>query len=98
MVGFQQVVGVVVELYLVDSVIGIEAVEEIILRHGCTAGEQGDEDEEEVFESFHDRCFFGYDEAKIHIIVDSASYLAVLSLKGGFHPPLAPPQATFPSH
>ena len=47
MVGFQQVVGVVVELYLVDSVVGIETVEEIILRHGCAAGEEGGEDEEE---------------------------------------------------
>ena len=58
MVGFQQVVGVVVELYLVDSVIGIEAVEEIILRHGCATGEQGDEDQEEVFEVLHDGCVF----------------------------------------
>ena len=68
MVGFQQVVGVVVELYLVDSVVGIEAVEEIILRHGCAAGEQGGEDEEERFEVLHDarvfelekRLMFGY--------------------------------------
>ena len=58
MVGFQQVVGVVVELYLVDSVIGIEAVEEIILRHGHAAGEQGGDDEEEVFEVLHDGCVF----------------------------------------
>jgi hypothetical protein len=56
MVGFQQVVGVVVELHLVDSVIGIDAVEEIILRYGCAAGEQNDEDKEEVFEGFHDVC------------------------------------------
>ena len=58
MVGFQQVVGVVVELYLVDSIVRIKAVEEIILRHGCAAGEQGDGDEEEVFEVFHDGCVF----------------------------------------
>ena len=53
MVGFQQVVGVVVELYLVDTVVGIEAVEKIILCCGCAAGEQGDEDEEYVFEVLH---------------------------------------------
>ena len=54
MIGFQQVVGVVVELYLVDSIVRIKAVEEIILRHGHAAGEQGDGDEEEVFEVLHD--------------------------------------------
>ena len=58
MVGFQQVVGVVVELYLVDTVVGIEAVEEVILCYGCAAGEQGDEDQEEVFEVLHDARVF----------------------------------------
>ena len=56
MVGFQQVVGVVVELHLIDSVVGIETVEEIILRYGCAAREQGEDDQEEVFEGFHDVC------------------------------------------
>jgi uncharacterized metal-binding protein len=56
MVGFQQVVGIVVELHLIDSVIGIEAVEEVILCCGHSAGEQSDEDEKEVFEGFHDVC------------------------------------------
>jgi hypothetical protein len=54
MVGFQQIVGVVVELYLVDSVVGIEAVEEIILCCGCAAGEQDKDNQEEVFKGFHD--------------------------------------------
>jgi hypothetical protein len=43
---------------LIDSVVGIEAVEEIILCYGCVAREQGDEDEEEVFEVLHVRKVF----------------------------------------
>ena len=43
MARFQQVVGVVKELHPVDVVIGMEAIEDVVLRQGCAAGEQDGE-------------------------------------------------------
>ena len=54
MARFQQVVGVVKELHPVDVIIGMEAIEDVVLRQGCAAREQGDKGEEEVFEVLHD--------------------------------------------
>ena len=36
----------------------MEAIEDVVLRHGCTAGEQGEDNQEEVFEVFHDGGVF----------------------------------------
>lgn len=55
-------------MHPVDVVIGMEAIEDVVLRLGCAAREQGDGDEEEVFEALHDsrvfelekRLMFGY--------------------------------------
>jgi hypothetical protein len=32
----------------------MEAIEDVVLRQGCAAGEQDDDNQEEVFEGFHD--------------------------------------------